>query len=227
MKAKRIRPSRGWKRPTASQMLTWAACFLLAAAAVTLVSAWPLSHSSKTGMEGAKTAKVNGGWRRSVPAEPTAVSTAGSERYYVIRGGIHSKAGLVKVLASDPVVAKHYANFKLAKFHFVRLQHGREAYVSYRIGDMIFWTNHKIPLYAGEMLATDGTHFARARCGNRVSAVPRKPTSDFQPSNLALGAPDIHLTPAHAKIPPLTGFLAPGSMPPLDGGGGSGEGLRR
>ena len=172
-------------------------------------------------LERAKASQPAVGRSLQVVAEEAPVASAPAHLYSVIPGGIHSEQQLAKVLASDPLVAKHYANFDLAKFHFVRLKQGREAYVSYRLGDMIFWTSKKIRLFAGETLVTDGIHLARARCGNRVSAVPRQPTSAFQPSDLALATPIIHFTPAMPKMPPLTGtsvhLLPTGIL--ADGGG--------
>lgn len=183
----------------------------------------------------------------NLQSESLRVAAAGpstsARLYFVIPGGIHSKAQLAKVLASDPVVARHYAGFDLQKLRFVRLQRGREAYVSYRLGDHIFWTSKKIPLFAGETLVTDGTNLARARCGNRISEVPRQPTSTWQPSLAALSLPILHPNVVFPALPPLTSVnlqplpsgIVPGSsgdaplfpvvfIPPGGGsGGGSGS----
>ena len=142
--------------------------------------------------------------------------------FYVIPAGIHSEKQLAEVLATDPVVAKHYANFDLRKFRFVRLPHRREAYVSYRLGNHIYWTSRKIPLFAGETLVTDGMHYARARCGNRVSEVPRQPTSPWQPPVADILLPILHPHPLLPAVPPLTAVsLQPwpvdtGAGPPVD-----------
>jgi hypothetical protein len=217
MAAKRVRRSRRARRRAASRLLTWAGILLLAAAAITMFHPWTLARSvSWPSPERAKASQPVAGRGLRVVAEDPAAASAPSHPYSVIPGGIRSEKQLAMVLASDPLVAKHYAGFDLAKFHFIRLRQGREAYVSYRLGDMIFWTSRKIPLFAGEMLVTDGTHLARARCGNRVSAVPLQPTSAFQPSDLALATPIIHLTPVSPKMPPLTGpsvHLLPTGIP--------------
>lgn len=150
---------------------------------------------------------------RATPASSSAANvqlfasepvSASAGRYSVIPGGVHSEKQLARVLATDPVVARHYANFDLHKLRFFRLRRGREAYVSYRLGNLIFWTSRKIRLFAGETLLTDGTHLARARCGNRVSFTPEQPTTSWQPSPLALSLPILHLAPASASLPPLS-----------------------
>lgn len=138
--------------------------------------------------------------------------------YYIISNGVHSKRQLSKAIASDPVVARQYANFNLHKLRFIHLRRGRYAYVSYRIGDMTFWTKNKVRIYAGETLITDGTHYGRARCGNRLSEVPRKPVSSWQPSEQQLGAPDLPIVPASLLLPaPLHFSLRPQSPVGSDG----------
>lgn len=139
--------------------------------------------------------------------------------YSVIPQGIHSEKQLARFLADHPVVARHYANFDLRNFRLVRLRHDRMAYVSFRLGNLIFWTSRKIRLFAGESLVTDGTHYARARCGNRISYVPKQPTTAWQPPGLALEAPILHLTPASFHSSPLHGSSTV-QLLPSDGPGG-------
>lgn len=219
MPHKRTRPFRRTGRPTAVRLLTWAGGLLLAAGALMLLCWWPLSRSSRSGFAHGQTSKPIAARPLPVPTGARPVSSVSADTYSVIPGGVHSKQQLVEVLARDPAVAKHYANFNVAKLRFIRLRRGRMAYVSYRIGDMIFWTDHKIRLFAGETLLTDGTHLARSRCGNRVSSIPRQPTTDLQPSDLELQAPILHVAPAEPEMPPLSAFLTPsGSL------GGSGDG---
>ena len=109
--------------------------------------------------------------------------------YSVIPGGAYSAQELRNAIEHDPVVANHYAGFDLAKVRIIRLDSDRMEYVSYRMGDHIFWTNHELMLRKGEALITDGTHLARTRCGNRLSDHAIKPTSAAQPSAETLNAP--------------------------------------
>ncbi len=238
---KRTWRSKHARRKALARTLTWAALLLLAGAAFLIARQFILSSPlpAPAAARAAATAPSRARGLEVLASESNA-SAAPTGLYSVIPGGVHSEKQLAEVLAHDPLVARHYADFDLQKLRFVRLRHGREAYVSYRLGNSIFWTNHKIALFAGETLLTDGTHYARSRCGNRVSAVPKQPTSSFEPSDLALAAPILHLSPASFKLPPLSAGIhllptgvgtATGSWggPPIfpvvffpPGGGGSG-----
>jgi hypothetical protein len=63
----------------------------------------------------------------------------------------------------------------------VRLVLARTAYVSYRIGNHVYWTRRRIKLHKGEKVITDGKMTARARCANRVEEVPQQATSSSEP----------------------------------------------
>lgn len=102
--------------------------------------------------------------------------------YSIIAGGVHNKAQFEQAMRDDPVAAAHYANFNAAKFHLVKLQHAEEAYVSFRVGDNVYWTSHKVVLRKGSELISDGSHYGRTRCGNRISQTPRLPTYNHEPS---------------------------------------------
>ncbi len=95
--------------------------------------------------------------------------------YSVIPGGVYSGAALALALARDPIAAAHYAGFNVAAARLVPAARGLRLYASYRIGDHIFWTAKPIALHENEALLTDGVHLARARCGNRLSEMPRTP----------------------------------------------------
>lgn len=92
--------------------------------------------------------------------------------YSVSPGGIHSLAQLKAAIERDPVDARAYADFNLAKYRMIKLKKDEYAYVAYRIGDGLFWSSKKVKLCEGESLLTDGVHFIRARCGNPISEVP-------------------------------------------------------
>jgi hypothetical protein len=109
--------------------------------------------------------------------------------YSVIPGGVESEQELKSAIQHDPIVANHYSDFDVAKTRIVRADRDRMEYVSYRIGDHVFWTSHQLRIHKGELLITDGTHEARTRCGNRLSDHAVQPTSARQPSPEALESP--------------------------------------
>jgi hypothetical protein len=156
--------------------------------------------------------------------------------YSVIAGGAQSPQELREAMAVDPVVAQHYADFDIAKARRVTLDAPKLVYVSYRIGNKVFWTKHKLALRKGEAMLSDGSNMARTRCGNRVSVMPVRPNAPAEPSSSELDGPEF---PAITSSPYLAAFSAPmpgGSMQspggpvaslvpvapffPLPGGGG-------
>ncbi len=220
MRKVRSKRRRLWGRPAwrpwrSKLALLSAACLLGVAMLVVLRSSSPRAPSpsrSKADMHAA----LNPFEHLQVVASGPAASP---RLYSVIPGGIHSEKQLASVLATEPVVARHYAGFDVHELRFIRLQRGRDAYVSFRVGNQIFWTSKKIPLFAGETLVTDGTNYARARCGNRISEIPRQPTLSWEPSALDLSLPIIDPHPVLPTLPPLTGV----SVEPLPIATGSGS----
>jgi hypothetical protein len=145
--------------------------------------------------------------------------------YSVVPGGVHSARELKDAVVHDAVVANHYANFNLAKAHIVRLKRNRTAYVSYRIGDRIYWTKKKLRLLKGERIITDGKHEARTRCGNQIAEAPSQPVSAQEPSEEAMeAAPDLERLVTGdpgLELPPISppAFGPPQQTPPEDPGG--------
>jgi hypothetical protein len=129
--------------------------------------------------------------------------------YSVIPGGVESERELRNAM-HDPVVADHYADFNLAKARIIRLDHDEREYVSYRIGDRIYWTKRQLALHKGETLITDGTHEARTRCGNRLSETAEQPTSAAQPP------PAVLESPAAAESPATPPALFALNYPPVE-----------
>lgn len=112
-------------------------------------------------------------------------------RYSVIPGGAYTAEELRTALAHDPVAASHYADFRVEKARVVTLDSDKVCYVSYRVGDKLYWTRRPLTLRKGETLLTDGVHYVRTRCGNRLSDNP-------PPQSTAMVEPDEHVfnTPA-------------------------------
>lgn len=100
----------------------------------------------------------------------------------VVMGGVRDATELRWAVQHDPVVAAHYAGFDFNRARMVRLLLGRSAYVSYRIGNRVYWTRHRVRLQKGEVLITDGKIVARTRCANRVEEAPQQQTSKAEPA---------------------------------------------
>jgi len=101
--------------------------------------------------------------------------------YSVIPGGVESAAELRNSVAHDPVVAEHYGDFDIARARVVRLNQDRLLYVSYRLGNRVFWSKKRFTLHKGESVITDGEHMARTRCGNRLAEAPAAPIMAVEP----------------------------------------------
>jgi len=94
--------------------------------------------------------------------------------YSVVAGGVEDVKELKWVAEHDPIVGAHYAGFDYARAQVVRLTLSRTVYVSYRIGNRIYWSRRRVTLHKGEKLITDGRMTARTRCANRVEETPQQ-----------------------------------------------------
>jgi len=124
-------------------------------------------------------------------------------RYSVVPGGVRDVYELKKAAERDPVVAAHYAGFDYARAHIVRLVLARTAYISYRIGNKVYWTRHRVSLRKGETLITDGTMTARTRCANRVEEVPQQATSELEPPAAKFDQPVMPSLGTAFSVPPV------------------------
>jgi hypothetical protein len=152
--------------------------------------------------------------------------------YSVVAGGVEDAKELKWVAEHDPIVAAHYAGFDYDHARVVRLTLARTAYVSYRIGNHIYWMRHRVTLHKGEKLLTDGRITARARCANRVEELPQQaaapsvepPAMVFDepiqmPAGTARQAPPVPFQSALLNQPPGLGAAGPLNLyDPLAGG---------
>jgi hypothetical protein len=120
----------------------------------------------------------------------------------VIAGGAYDAAELKNRLLSDPVAARHYSQFQLARVTRISAHSLSRVYVSYRKGDAIYWTSRPVRLAEGEALLTDGVLLARARCGNRISPTPMLPVARMDPPPGVLDIPKYWLPEMAALLPP-------------------------
>ena len=101
--------------------------------------------------------------------------------YSVIPGGAWDAQELRRAIESDAVVADHYRDVDPATMRAEKLTSDRLAYVSYRVGDRVYWTSRKVRIRGGETILTNGQTEIRSRCGNCISLEPMLPTSADEP----------------------------------------------
>ena len=109
--------------------------------------------------------------------------------YSIVAGGVEDARELKWVAEHDPVVAAHYAGFDYDRARVVRLELAKTVYLSYRIGNHVYWTRRRVTLRKGEKLITDGKMTGRTRCANRVEEVPQRAVSAAEPSAAKLDEP--------------------------------------
>lgn len=134
-------------------------------------------------------------------------------KYSVIPGGAYSPEELVQALDSDAVAARHYAVFRRAALRTEPSRFAQPVYLSYRVGDAVYWTRRPVALPPHEPLLTDGANFARARCGNRVAVTPQLPVQAASPAPGVLeeaGAPAPEPAAANRDEPLLAAEVFPG-----------------
>lgn len=161
--------------------------------------------------------------------------------YSVVPGGVQTPAELQRVSADDRVVSSHFAGFDYRRAQVMPLPAAKEVYLSYRVGDRVYWTSKKIRLRAGEKVITDGKITARTRCANRVSETKQAAVSPNEPpaerfehpvgqdelaqlhfpssfDSALLGRPQmpdpLPVSPTESLIPPSGGSYLPGLAPP-------------
>ena len=101
--------------------------------------------------------------------------------YSIVAGGVEDARELKWVAEHDPIVAAHYAGFDYDRARVVRLELAKTVYLSYRIGNHVYWTRRRVRLRKGEKLITDGKMTGRTRCANRVEEVPQQAASAAEP----------------------------------------------
>ena len=101
--------------------------------------------------------------------------------YSVIPGGVQTPDDLRQVSEHDRVVGGHYTGFDFRHARIVELDQPKLVYLSYRMGDKVFWTGKRVSLHKGEKLITDGKTTARTRCANQISETAQPAVSPAEP----------------------------------------------
>ena len=97
-------------------------------------------------------------------------------RHSIVPGGVDTAEEMKQKMKADPVVARHYEGLNPDRMRPVRQAADQSYYVSYRVGNQVFWTSRKVALKKGETVLTDGEEWVRGRCGNRMSLMARYPS---------------------------------------------------
>jgi len=182
------------KRTSIRRKAALSAISALAIVASLLAFVWVARNSYRRGppLEGKQTASAGASSAALSLTRASELYTAlGSPTLYpysVIPGGVRSAKELAAAIRNDPTVARHYAGFNERAAHVVKLHGDLQAYVSYRIGQEIYWTKKPVTLRKNETVITDGNIEARTRCGNRVSVSPQLPISAKEPAPETLDA---------------------------------------
>lgn len=124
--------------------------------------------------------------RVGYPVQVATFSARPIYRYSVIPGGVRSTTELDAREQADPVVRRYYKHFNEPRGAVLTLKKTEFVYVSYRIGNQIWWTSHRLKIRAGEKVLSDGQIEIRARCGNQLSVVKRWPVRMQEPTDRIL-----------------------------------------
>jgi hypothetical protein len=136
-------------------------------------------------------------------------------RHSVIAGGAYTADEVEAAMERDAVVAAHYSGINPAKLRVETLPSDRDVYMSYRIGQEIFWTKQKMRLQEGETILTDGVHHIRARCGNCIAFAPMEPTADDEPGEMEFAALTDDSDQIQSHVPLGSDLLRPYAGIPL------------
>jgi hypothetical protein len=142
-------------------------------------------------------------------------------RYSLVPYGVQFPASLKQAIAGDEDIADHFRDFDFSKARFIVLVKDTCAYVSFRKESRIRWTTQCVILHKGELILTDGRVLVRARCGNRISYIPRVPVEpipidDLERTDLPpTDYPAVSRAFAFGNVPPVPPS-GPGEAPPTE-----------
>jgi hypothetical protein len=142
-------------------------------------------------------------WQSKLDVASASLSRRPVFPYSIVPGGVRDSRELQTAASNDPVVARHYSDFRIARAHTLRLERPVAMYVSYRRNSQVYWTRNRMVIPAGETLLSDGQNLARVRCANRLSPVAAKPVAAVEPTTEELETP--------VFVPPLMASLLPGN----------------
>ena len=196
----------GWRhRLTPEKLALYVVAAIIAVFSAVAVAIVATRADSQPGRNGQPPANQTHDEKPAIEFAAALAPTREVYRYSVIEGGAHTPAELMAAINRDPVVADHYRSIDAEQVRAEIVDADRAVYVSYRRGDQIFWTSHKVTLRQGETILTDGVTQVRSRCGNCISLAPMLPVAEDEPEAAELDA----LAPAALALeganPPAAG----------------------
>jgi PEP-CTERM motif len=160
--------------------------------------------------------KLGADLRFVIPAPDTRAGRA-IYPYSLIPGGVRNSYELSESISHDAVLAEHYRDIRPAAMFPLRLTSDTDGYLSYRVGNQIYWTRHLVRIKKGELVLTDGYRMIRSRCGNQI--IP----AYFRPKGIPATLDPLEPPPAVFEagfppimtLPPNQALLAEKNSPPL------------
>ena len=100
--------------------------------------------------------------------EPEDAASQISGKWYGLcaRNSIHSVDDFHRIVAADPLLASHFADFDWKNAHMGQLEEASWTHVTYRKDGMIRTTRRVIRLPKGDGYITDGKRWVRSYCCN-------------------------------------------------------------
>jgi hypothetical protein len=128
--------------------------------------------------------------------------------------GVHSMSEVEQARDHDALLREHYADLGTLKPAILRSD--EYDYASFRQGAGIVWTSRPVLVKTGELVLEDRVgNKVRSRCGNLLSAVPRRPMA--MPPEMEREVPTVAYPDDMPVLPPLSveRELLPVSPPPI------------
>ncbi|MBI5407877.1 MAG: PEP-CTERM sorting domain-containing protein [Nitrospirae bacterium] len=129
------------------------------------------------------------------------------------KNSVHSVEDFRRIVSGDPLLAKHFADFKWEKARLGELDTAVPVYINFRKNGLIFRKERPIKLPAGDGYISDGNITARTYCCNdyvagphiKESSVPPLESSAALPAQLDEGA----TAEMSASLPAQTSLAPP------------------
>jgi hypothetical protein len=152
--------------------------------------------------------------------EPTDASSQVKEKWYGLcaKNSVRSVEDLRRIVESDPILAKHYADFDWSRAKLEKLQKPASVHLAYRKDEVIRYTTRRINLPSGEHYVTDGNRNIRVFCCNDFVDAPPRAQSDSVPQSMPTTPPPftdrLDTDPPKGLARPMTSMQPRSEGPP-------------